>query len=189
MSHYNLSQKKVRKNMKINGITGYNYNNYHNLQKKQVNFGIIEDDDARKIIEENAKHPCTLFSLENSKFFIFSSEGQKLKVRLDEELLFERTTDTAVEEIKTDKWLDFEHPEQTIDYFASEARVWKDFEDPNKPQLRQIVAENRAFMQSLMDGTYEESEAARELDWKCRQAEKEEEERRIWDRAHNDLAI
>ena len=86
-------RQKVRLNMKINGITSHNFSS-----QKQISFGIIEDKTAARIIEENAQNECTLPILNSSKFFIFSSEGQKLKVKLNEEFLRERTTDDMVED-------------------------------------------------------------------------------------------
>ena len=95
-------RQKVRLNMKVNSITSHNFS-----AQKQISFGIVVDETAAKIIEENTKDEYTLPILNSSKFFIFSSEGQKLKARLNEKFLRERTTDDMVKDIKTSKYLDF----------------------------------------------------------------------------------
>ena len=144
--------------MKINGITGHNFSS-----QKQVNFGIIKDKGAEEIIKKNALNECTFAILASSKFFIFSSEGQKLKVKLDEDFLRERTTDLMTERVKTDKHLDYENPLNTLDAFEAKAFVYRGFEDTSEPSVRERLAQAEKDKDKpytpLPDRSREETEA------------------------------
>ena len=162
-------RQKVRLNMKINGITSHNFSS-----QKQISFGIIEDKTAARIIEENAQNECTLPILNSSKFSIFSSEGQKLKVKLNEEFLRERTTDDVVENIKTSEYLDFENPIATLDDFRSEALALYEYEDTSKPSLRERVKRAEEFYTEFQNKPYTSTA----------DSNKEETEAQVWREAH-----
>lgn len=162
-------RQKVRLNMKVNGITSHNFSS-----QKQISFGIVEDETAAKIIKENTKDECTLPILNSSKFFIFSSEGQKLKARLNEEFLRERTTDDMVEDIKTSKYLDFENPIATLNAFKSEALALYEYEDTSKPSLRERVEQAKEFYTEFQNKPYTSAP----------DSSKEETEAQVWREAH-----
>ncbi len=164
--------------MRVNPLTNYGFN-----PQKQISFGIIEDKGAEEIIQANAPSEFTFPILNSSKFFIFSSEGQKLKVRLDEKFLLERTVPRLLHKLKNDETLNFENPVETLRNFEDTAYTLMDYEDTSKPSLGEVLARAQQIEEVVSSPELEE------LRFQLRQEEREREELENWNRCMNDLAF
>ena len=113
--------------MRVNGISSYNYR-----PKKQVNFGIVLDKKAEEIIEKKSSCGCVPYHLKKTKFFIFWSENDKLKVKTDDDLFIKNDLSHMLERVKSDpERFNFEDPTKTLDNFRWRANTLMRYQDPD----------------------------------------------------------
>ncbi len=167
--------------MRVSAVRNYNFK-----PRNQVSFGIIKDKKAQEIIEANSKNECTLSILSNSQLFIFSSEGQKLKVELNEEFANRRIGQPYVDLLKTDNALNYKDPAKTIEAFRVRAWHFLKYQNPNEPTHKEWVEARHAFVQAICE--FAETPAGQRILADAEREKAQRREREIWDWVMNDLA-
>lgn len=167
--------------MRVSPIRSYSCN-----PRKQINFGIIKDKKAEEIIEANSKNQCVLGVLSSSKLFTFWSEGQKLKVKLNEDFANERIGQPYVDAIKTDKTLNYDDPAKTVDAFRSLAWYFLKYQNNDMPSHKEYVEAKRALVEAVRK--YSETPEGQTFFAQIEREKRRQEEERLWNWAMNDLA-
>ena len=167
--------------MRVSPIRSYSYN-----PRKQINFGIIKDKKAEEIIEANSVNESTLSILSSTKLFTFWSEGQKLKVKMDEDFANRRIGQPYVDMIKTDDTLNFDDPAKTVSAFRSLALYFLKYQDEDMPPHNEYVEAKHALVEAVRQ--YSETPEGQRFFAQIEREKRRQEEERLWNWAMNDLA-